>query len=266
MKSPFLLPAAACCALGLLLAACGGSVPATPVATLDPGCTSDGRLVRDEAPSEVNVLPIAFQVYLPPCYDSQPGRSYPVLYLLHGRGSSEASWFGAGMDVIAESHIRSGDVPPFLLVTPRMVEEDREVDFMLRDVIPYVEGHYRVLGDRRHRAVGGGSLGAIFAVRLALQHPDQFASVAAFGGAAVSGEEEVLRGWIDDIPRDQRPRVLIDIGQQDTMLFSGQILMDLLDEADYPYRFNSEEGGHTYVYWAGNLDEFALAWIAEDWR
>ena len=91
------------CLAGLLLFGCQPAATPAPVATLDPGCAEPGRVVRDAAPSEANVLPVALQIYLPPCYDSQPERLYPVLYLLHGRGGSEASWFGAGAEAIAAS-------------------------------------------------------------------------------------------------------------------------------------------------------------------
>lgn len=252
------------CVVGLT--ACQPAVMFTPVATLDPACDQSGVVVSDEAPSAANLLPIRMQVYLPPCYVSQPERSYPVFYLLHARGSSYTSWNANGAFEVADRLIREGRLPPFLLVTPGLVEGDRQVNFMLEDVLPYVESRYRVIGDRQHRAIGGGSLGAVFSARFALQHPDLVSSVACFGGAAVNGEQEVLRGWIAAIPHDQRPRLLVDIGQEDTMLFSGQILLDLLDEFDYPFRFNSEPGGHTYLYWVGNLDDFAFEWIAEDWR
>jgi enterochelin esterase-like enzyme len=254
------------CLAGLLLAACQPAVIPTFVPTLDPNCTEAGQIVHDSVPSSENSsLTIALQVYLPPCYDSQPERAYPVLYLLHGHTHSEATWFEAGMGQVAEAHIRSGDVPPFIIVAPHLVEDDPQANFIVKDVIPYIDSHYRTLSDRQYRAIAGGSLGAKFSARAALQNPDLFASVACFGGAARSSEKKLLAGWINNISEHQRPRILIDIGQQDPFLYEGQILTDLLDEANYPYQFNSEEGGHSYAYWIGNFDEFALAWIAEDW-
>lgn len=240
----------------------------TPVSapTLAPDCIGSGQIVHDAAPSKNSSQPIAMQVYLPPCYDSQTESAYPVLYLLHGSGHSESSWFKAGVDQIAEGHILSGNVPPCIIVTPRLIEDDRRAKFMIEDVIPYIDSHYRTLNDRQYRAISGASLGAILSTQAALQHPDMFANLACFGGAAVKSDKELLTGWINGIPEYQRPRILIDIGQQDPFLYTGQILMDILNAADYPYRYNSEEGGHTYTYWAGNFDEFVLEWIAEDWR
>ena len=54
---------------------------------------------------------------------------------------------------------------------------------IMGDVIGYVERVFNVRADRRGRAIGGLSMGAYGAIKLALKHPGMFGSVVAHSGA-----------------------------------------------------------------------------------
>jgi S-formylglutathione hydrolase FrmB len=114
-------------------------------------------------------------VYLPPSYDSSTARRYPVIYLLHGFGSSDRSWargygtfsIGAAMD----SLIAAGTVREMIVVMPSARTRlggsfyvnsestgDWE-DFITRELVAYIDGKYRTLARAGSRGLAGHSMG-----------------------------------------------------------------------------------------------------------
>jgi enterochelin esterase-like enzyme len=243
--------------------------PTAPATTKNvtppPVCSQDGVVNTDKIDSPTNGLPLRFQIYLPPCYQEQIRVSYPVFYLIHGRGGGEISWNGAGAAGHINQRIRSGDVPPLILVTPSNDSGDRYGIALVQDLVPYIDSNYRTLPDRQHRVVGGGSRGATVALRMAFQYPDMFSSVGAFGGGMVKGDEENFDQWMSTTPAELFPRVLIDIGDQDNIMLDGERMAVTLDKWEVSYIFNVEPGDHSYGYWMSNMDMY-LNWYAQDWH
>lgn len=119
-------------------------------------------------------------VYLPFGYDSSD-RDYNVFYLMHGGGGNSEDIFG-GIEAVCpiknilDNMIENGDIAPTVVVTPSFYYEGTEsalrstVDARLltqnfnhefiRDLIPAVEGSFRVKSGREHRAFGGFSMGS----------------------------------------------------------------------------------------------------------
>ena len=54
--------------------------------------------------------PLVYRIYLPPCYDEEPERAYPVLYLIHGQTYSDTQWDRLGVPETADRLIASGEV------------------------------------------------------------------------------------------------------------------------------------------------------------
>lgn len=134
----------------------------------------------------------------------------------------------------------------------------------MNDLIPYIDSNFRTLTDRHHRVVGGGSRGATVAARMAFQFPDMFGRVGAFSGGMVKDDEEKFDKWISATTPEQRPRVLIDIGDNDTIMPDGERLVAILDKWQVPYTFNVKPGNHSYGYWMSNMETY-LRWCTEDW-
>src|SRR5439155_5712303 len=55
-------------------------------------------------------------------------------------------------------------------------------EYIATDVVRYVDSTYRTLADRRHRGIGGLSMGGFGAMILSLRHPDVFAAAASHSG------------------------------------------------------------------------------------
>ena len=157
---------------------------------------------------------MAVSVYTPPSFD--PATAYPVLYLFHGSGGSEASWFGGrwrfdgvGIDEVADALIGSGSVRPLLIVSAAIHDsygiDSAEPDtpdgyahgpyerYILEELLPGIESRYRV--DPRQRMVGGTSMGGFAALHVAFRHPQLFRAVAAVS-PAVSVDVHDVRRWL----------------------------------------------------------------------
>jgi enterochelin esterase-like enzyme len=237
--------------------------------TPEPGgtfveCGEEGTVQTGSVETSTGPV-IPFQIYLPPCYERQTGAAYPVLYLFHGGGGDESSWNQAGAAEVANRAIRTGEVPPFILVTPDIQHHQSRQDVALvDDLVPYIDAHFRTLADRRHRAVGGASGGASLAAWLAFRFPDLFGSTGIFGGGVFTGDTKAFDALISSTPAEGWPRVLIDVGDEDDTRAVAVRTAKILDQHDIPCTLTIGSGEHSYAYWVGRLQRY-LRWYAEGW-
>lgn len=150
-------------------------------------------------------------VYLPPGYDSQPKRRYPVLYLQHGGGEDETGWVRQGhANFILDNLIAARECKPMIVVmaygyarragqsppdlagkpfgSPEMLEAMRNMastfeDDVTQALIPFVDNTFRTLADRDHRAMAGLSMGGMQTFHITLNHLDLFSHIGGFSGA-----------------------------------------------------------------------------------
>lgn len=151
-------------------------------------------------------------VYVPGEY-GRTGRRYPVVYLYRGHErewtnpQEDAHRQGTTAATVADELIKSGAIPPAILVMPSTTSDDgsyhsigvnlrypeftegaagvgsgRFADYLGIDVVDAVDQRYRTLADRAHRHADGFSLGGFTALSVALRHPDRFSSAGAFDG------------------------------------------------------------------------------------
>lgn len=193
--------------------------------------TLTGEIRRHEAFPSRFVKARDVLVWLPPGYDAQPARRYPVVYFCDGQNVFDgATSFLPGQewraDEAADTLVRSGAVAPFLMVavanTPdRMAEYTAEADpghgggrsadyfrFLLEELQPFVNRTYRTLEDPAHTAIVGSSLGGLAALDLGLAHSDRFGLVGCVSPAVWwadtaivrrvrAGAKRPLRIWLD---------------------------------------------------------------------
>ena len=138
-------------------------------------------------------------VYLPPSYQAQTTRRYPVLYLLHGYTNSDIGWFGPEsrgsfadgntMTAAADRAFTTGATQEFILVMPNaytiyqgsmfsnsVTTGDWE-GFIAKDMVAYMDSHYRTIPDRASRGLAGHSMGGYGTIRIAAKYPQVFSSI-----------------------------------------------------------------------------------------
>lgn len=140
---------------------------------------------------------IRYSIYLPPDYYTS-NRRYPVVYLLHGYTDDETAWIQFGeADRQIDAGIKSGELPPMIVVMPDagvtwyMNDYQNRVryeDMFVQELIPHVDSTYRTRAKRDYRAVSGLSMGGHGSLLLAMHHPDLFSSCAALSAAVFTDE------------------------------------------------------------------------------
>ena len=158
-------------------------------------------------------------VYLPPGYDEQVKRRYPVLYLQHGGGEDETGWVRQGRaNFILDNLIAAGSTQPMIVVmaygyarragqpipdlTGKPPGSPERAKVMLdmasafeadvtEALIPFVDSTFRTTADRDHRAMAGLSMGGMQTFHVTLRHLDLFSYIGGFSGA---GAAQMLAG------------------------------------------------------------------------
>jgi enterochelin esterase family protein len=136
-------------------------------------------------------------VYLPPRYD-RDGRRHPVIYWIHGWGGTgirEISPIGPWIPSVPELMdrvIRDG-APPAIVVMADMFttyghsqcinsSATGRYEDAFKELVSWVDGHYRTLPSRDHRGLDGKSSGGYGALVLGMRNPDIFGAVASHSG------------------------------------------------------------------------------------
>jgi enterochelin esterase-like enzyme len=231
-------------------------------------------------------------VYTPPGYEKGEGK-YPVFYLLHGAFDCDASWSTVGRaGFILDNLIASGKAKPMIVAMPaghtgpfrfgppgdrsfdRQIDEFGD-DFV-KDLKPYVERNYRVLGDRSHRAIAGLSMGGAQTLNIAFSHLDEYGYVGVFssgifgitggpGGAAPSTKwEEQHKVTLDDAKLKKELQLLwFGIGKDDFLLKTSNATVDMLKTHKLDVVSRETAGGHTWINWRDYLHEFVPLLFSE---
>lgn len=131
-------------------------------------------------------------VYLPPSYNSSENR-YPVVYFLHGFSTpassfTNGSFQGFRLKESMDTLINNGSINEMIVVIPSgrgfmlgsfyvnsSVRGNWE-DYIINDLVSYIDSNYRTLPDAASRGIAGHSMGGFGALNLAMLHPDIFSA------------------------------------------------------------------------------------------
>ena len=128
-------------------------------------------------------------VFLPPSYAGQKSRRYPVLYALHGYSIGAEQWAreihvpqtieGAFARGAKEMIVVLPDAKTLhngSMYSSSVTTGDFE-QFIARDLVAYMDAHYRTMPDRLSRGLVGHSMGGYGATRIGMKHADVFGSL-----------------------------------------------------------------------------------------
>jgi len=111
---------------------------------------------------------IGFCAMLPPSYDANPSKRFPVLYFLHGLGGDQSFLASSGASSEIEDAWEQKRLGEFVIITPQaensfyINSRDGHVlyeDFFIREFVPQMERRFRVSNTRNGRAIEGVSMG-----------------------------------------------------------------------------------------------------------
>ncbi|WP_394990615.1 esterase [Emticicia sp.] len=215
-------------------------------------------------------------VYLPPNYDQiSKKEKLPVLYLFHGGGDNDASWTTAGRaNLIFDNLYAEGKLKPMIVVmsaghTPVKgnamgagPEADPFSKDFLQDIIPFVEKTYPVSTKCEHRAIAGLSMGGIQTLNIALWNPTLFAYVfpmsTGYFPNLIKELEEKYTAVLANKSINEFKKFKIYMGGEADIAYKNNInTMALFDKSGIKYTYENIEGGHTFLTWRKNLQDFA---------
>ncbi len=174
----------------VLLAACCLARGETPSAS----ATWPTIVHCGDVPSAILGRPVNVCVDLPANYAATAPERYPVLYFLHGLFEHDTAWIRHGGKTVFDALLKEGRLGPFIVVLPDADNtfyvnsfdgKDRYEDFFIRELVPYIDRHYRTIPLRQARGIAGVSMGGYGALHLAMRHPDVFGAVSAQGAALI---------------------------------------------------------------------------------
>jgi enterochelin esterase-like enzyme len=200
------------CALLLALYACLGTTPApaqvqTQVPAVVPGAKPvsvqhiqihglalEGNLEGDAVDREV-------LVFLPPSYAREKSRRYPVIYALHGYSIGAQQWSGEiHVPQTIEGAFAQGAHEAIVVLPDSKTAHNGSMysgsvttgdfeTFIARDVVNYIDAHYRTIPERTSRGLVGHSMGGYGATRIGMKHADVFGSLYIMSPCCLSARE-----------------------------------------------------------------------------
>jgi enterochelin esterase-like enzyme len=167
---------------------CGQEIPKGQVQRIKVhGKGLEGNLDGDSADRSVCV-------YLPASYITNPTRRYPVIYFLHGYTDDDAKFYGfskhwMNLVPILDSVFASGSAKEMIIVTPNAytrfqgsmysnsVTIGNWEDFVAKELVSYIDKHYRTIPRSSSRGLAGHSMGGYGGLRIGEKNPEIFSAI-----------------------------------------------------------------------------------------
>lgn len=234
-------------------------------------------------------------IYTPPTYEE--GGKYPVLYLLHGAGGDEEAWPALGRQAqILDNLIAEGKAKPMIVVmtngnancdaapgewhkgfyTPSFMGHNEgpqpkaSTEEAYKDVMKYVENHYRVLKGQNNTAICGLSMGGYHTYAISKLNPGKFGYIGLFSAAIQMGQSNHGNDINSAIKADAKtaaqlkalfaahPKLYwIAIGKTDFLYDQNKTYRQYLTENNYPFQYFESDEGHIWKNWRIYLSKFA---------
>ncbi len=148
-------------------------------------------------------------VYMPPGYETNPQKRYPVLYLYMGYGGEHDTWFGGynpnyDLSITLDDLINRGKLNEFIVVSPDNFNKYKGSwftnsslsgnweDFNAFDVVNYIDANFRTIPKPESRGISGWSMGGYGAVKLAMKYPETFSCLYSMSGALLDFQHRLI--------------------------------------------------------------------------
>ena len=210
-----------------------------------------------------------FAVYLPPGYQKGSQR-YPVLYLVHGSGDVFISWTTAGnANIILDNLIAQKKAVPMIIVMPFLGRAYPQLpadpgraqfdDYLVKELIPYVDANYRTLTDRKNRAMAGLSAGGGATFNVGLKHTDLISQFGFFSAGEVNpGNIKAYPMFASaDAAKGKFDLFWMSFGTTDPNHVPAQEFSDALTKNGVKHTYVTRDGGHVWPVWRWSLEQFA---------
>ena len=217
-------------------------------------------------------------IMLPSSYAASASRRYSVIYFLDGHSGNGKRLF---YDFYKDDLLKQSDKFNVIMVAvgsfntwyfdSPVKPEVKWQSFLIKELIPYVDGKYRSIAKREGRAITGMSMGGHGSFYTAFRHPEVFIAAGSTSGgvdfrpwpdnwdiAAVLGKKsEHEKNWDDNVVVNNinalpktKMAIYFDCGTDDFFLAVNRALDKKLNDMKIAHTYQEFPGGHTQDFWA----------------
>ena len=206
-------------------------------------------------------------VYLPPGYQRNRDKKYPVFYLISGTTDTEEVYYKVGRaNYILDNLLAEGAAEEMIIVMPYgnpykllptkpgmggmpQMQFGRDVFSLdlINDLMPYVEQHFRTINDRDHRAIGGFSRGGNQGLSNGLHHLDKFSYLCSYSSFTSTDIPGVYDNAADT--NSKLHLFWLGVGTDDFLFGNARDYMEFLDKKGIRSvkEFTTDKFGHTWM-------------------
>lgn len=227
------------------------------------------------------VLPRDIIVWLPPHYQQNTNKHYPVLYMHDGQNiidpqtsSFKVDW---SVDETLTRLITEEKVPAMIVVGMSSTENrtaeyspgadgEAYMSFVVNKVKPLIDKTYRTKSTREHTLIGGSSMGGIVSLMLAWQYNDTFSKALCMSPAFKIEQLDYVSTIADYQGPKKAIKIYIDnggVGLEQRLQPGIDDMMLALKQQGYEnemFWVHDKNAKHTETAWAKRLPE-ALVWL-----
>ena len=179
-------------------------------------------------------------VYVPPAYENDGQRQYPLLILQDGQNlfDPETSFIRGKTWRVAETAddaIDAGEVEPLVIAGVANAGERRLAEYtpsrdmklgggdagkyalmVTRELLPFLRANYRLRSGAADTGIGGSSLGGLVSLWIGLRHAEIFGKLAVLSPSVWWNHRYIL-AYLNDVAPElvRRPRIWLDVGDQE---------------------------------------------------
>lgn len=218
-------------------------------------------------------------VILPDSYQTT-NKKFPVVYLLHGYDGWYSNW------IIRMPELKNySDTNQLIIVCPDGEKSSWYFDSPLdtayryethisKEVVGFIDRHYRTRANKKYRAITGLSMGGHGALFIALRHSDNFGAAGSMSGGVDLKESrnrfDISKRIGDTITHatawhdmavinliekytHTKLKIIFDCGDRDIFIAGNRRLHEKMVQLKIPHEYTEKPGQHNWDYWRANI-------------
>ncbi|RKH52592.1 carbohydrate esterase [Corallococcus sp. AB050B] len=205
-------------------------------ANTTPTLTGNVRYLQNVTPTDATLKPRDVIIWLPPGYEADTSRRYPVLYMHDGQNLMDNNTAFAGewnVDETAQALVESGQVEPLIIVgiyntidriaeytpvpAPKYPDAGRADvygQFLIQELKPRIDAEFRTKPEAQFTGLAGSSLGGLVSMSLGLKHPDVFSRLGVVSPSVWWADREII-AEVNALTTKPALRIWEDIGTKE---------------------------------------------------